>query len=550
MGKENDTRGKGFLDGLKNAAASFGAREGADAPRHTVATPSKAARDGDMPDEPAQESRVGDVLDTARMPKPKPASVSFGEIDDFYGDDAPGGTERGEFDGEREFAPGYTGGSDETVRDVLRRYLRNGWVRAGLAAFGILLAMYFSMQIYLKADSHVRTERANITVYSETIDVEGVAIRDETPIGASVSGAAVSAVRNGEKVLKGQPVINVFHSAEAAESYERIAELERQIARLMSLSTAYEDSADAVRNIENMLDEQMAQLSDIDGSGNLSGVADVKEEVSYLLSKRLVAMRRVENYQERVDALTREKETLEATYSQAPSTVNAPASGYYVSALDGYESLLDTSMLADMTAESLEDIMTKDVTAPDSGCGKLLKDFTWYLACPVPVKEAEDYLTVGSTYTLLLPYSKTGSMKATLAYLNANKDDPNSTKVLAIFRCTSLAAELCDLRTQPVKIQIRSYKGFNIKKNALHVKVSEREETDEDGNLLYEYEDRRSCVYVKVGNQIYAKRINILYNGENFVICGVSDQQDSSYLARYDEVITEGMNLYEGKIVD
>ena len=532
---------KNIKSAITSAAGSLrgGAKEHTDGSRSTVSTPSQTARTV-----PAfEESRVGDTLDTAEMPKPKPASVNYRAYEAMYGDrDEP----KYESKAEREFEKSYAGNASVTVRGLLHQYWQKLWVRLALGAFLILFGIFIIYQLYLNVYTSIKTETATISYYSETIDVEGIAIRDEQVIGGSVSGASVSAATNGEKVLKGQPVINIFHSAKAAAAYERIAEIDKQIAELKGMVTASEDSANAVTNIEKLIDEQMILLgNDIDGN-DLSNLGDVKNEVSYLLNKRLVAMKKVENYQDRIDELTREKESLESTYSQQPSTVNAPASGYYVNSLDGYENLLSPSMLEKLTADKLSSIMSKKVSVPEHSTGKLLSDFTWYLACPVPAKDAEDYLAVGSVYTLLLPYSKTGSMQGTLMYLNEG-DGKTS---LAVFQCTSLLSELCEMRSQPVKIQIRSYKGFNVKKSALHVRIRDIEEKDEQGNVTGSHEERYACVYTMVGNQIYAKKIDILYNGDKFVICNSSSELGSNYLSLYDEVITEGKGLYAGKIID
>lgn len=508
--------------------------------RSTVSAPSKAER---YTPPTVDEGSVGDSLDTSKMPKPKPASVNYRAYEAMYTEKSD---DQYESNAEREFDKSYSGTANMTIGGVLREYTKKLWVRLLLGAFVIFLVIFIMYQLYLNVYTSIKTETASITTYSETIDVEGVAIRDELVIGGSMSGSSVNAVTNGEKVLKGQPVINTFNSAKAAAAYERIEEIDKQIYELESMVTASEDSANAVTNIEKLIDEQMMLLSDCTIQNDLSALGDIKGEISYLLNKRLVAMKKVENYQNRINELTREKESLESAYSQQPSTINAPLSGYYVNSLDGYETLLDTTMLEELTADKLKRIMSQKVSAPEVSTGKLVKDFTWYLACPVPAKEAEDYLSVDSVYTLLLPYSKTGSMQGTLAYLN----DGDGNTSLAIFKCTSLLSELCEMRTQPVKIQIRSYRGFNIKKSALHVRIRDVEDKDDDGNVTGTHEERYACVYTMVGNQIYAKKIDILYNGEKFVICSANSENGSNYLSLYDEVITEGKGLYAGKIID
>lgn len=436
-------------------------------------------------------------------------------------------------------------GGELTLASYLGEYTKKLWVRIMLAVMAVFLLMYVAYQMYLNFYSDIKTEVAAISTYSETIDTEGIAVRDETIIDKTLTGASVSAVENGGKVSKDQTIINVFNSAEAAEAYTRIAGIESEIAELESMATASEDSATEVTNIEKQLDVQMNKLAQSVNDGNLSEIPEIKSNITYLMNKRLIAMRKVEDYQERIDVLNKQKTSLENSYKQSPSEIKAPTSGYYVNSLDGYENLLNTSMLSELTTEKLDSIMSQKVTVNENSAGKLITDFSWYLACPVSKKAAEDYLAVDSVYTLILPYSETGSIKGTLVYLNEGESD----ELLAVFKCYSLLSELCTMRSQPVKIQIRSYTGFNVKKSALHVYQEEVELTDDDGNVTGHKEIKYPCVYVIVGNQVVARRVNVVYNGDNFAICS-SNNTERGYLALYDKVITEGKGLYAGKIIN
>lgn len=499
---------------------------------------STAAYEGknlDFSQEQYADSLAADKIEASAMPKPKPASVNAKRYEEKFmgaGRRTVGGKE--------------SPGQEFTVKSVWKRYVQKRWFRVATVVAIAFMAILFGFQLYLGYYSNVKTEVVRLTTYSETIDVEGVAIRDEIPLSAAVGGLAVGAVKDGEKVSKGQAIVNIFGSDKAAAAYRRVTEIDREIEELKGMVTASEDSAEAVANIEKILDEQIMKLNAEVYDHDLSDVAEIKNNLSYLMNKRLVAMRKVEDYGDRIEELEREKQSLENTYSQKPSSVTAPSSGYYVNALDGYEDQLKTNMLDTLTAESLSDILSRKPAATDNGSGKLMQNFVWYLACPVSQKKAEDYLAVGSVYTLILPYSETGSMQATLAYLNREE---NSDKVLAIFKCSSLGSELSHIRRQPVRIQIRSYEGYSVKKSALHVTVSQVEDKDKEGNVIGTHEERHPIVYVVIAGQLFSRRVDILYNGDKTVICSAKTE-GSNYLAMYDEVVTEGKGLYERKIVN
>lgn len=54
-------------------------------------------------------------------------------------------------------------------------------------------------------------------------------------------------------------------------------------------------------------------------------------------------------------------------------------------------------------------------------------------------------------------------------------------------------------------------------------------------------------VYVDNGYMIKFKPIEVIYTGDGYMLCKVSE--DKSGLVLYDEVVIGGRNLYDGKIV-
>ena len=59
---------------------------------------------------------------------------------------------------------------------------------------------------------------------------------------------------------------------------------------------------------------------------------------------------------------------------------------------------------------------------------------------------------------------------------------------------------------------------------------------------------------MRIGNEISFKQIEPIYSGEDYVISNVSVKDeniadDTEVLRVYDQIVTEGANLYDGKII-
>ena len=366
-----------------------------------------------------------------------------------------------------------------------------------------------------------------------------------------MSNTSVMTLQNGEKISKGDPIVNIFSSEPEARAYERVSEINRELSVLDSMKTATEDGANAVGIINKQLDKKMVELNKASQQRDMSEAVEIKNNISYLLNKRLVAMRQMEDYNARVERLNKEKEELESKYSKQPDTIIAPDSGYFADSCDGYETLLNTSMVGELTLKKLNEIMNKEVSPPEKTIGKLVNSFSWYLACPVSAKDS-DFLLSGDTYKLFLPYSEKESIEAVLDRIDKQNGDDT---FLALFKCSSLASELCTVRRQPVKIQKCSYEGFAIPKSALHAGVKRvtyknphPESEYPRAHLVCVTDITYPSVYAIVAGQIKEKEVSIIYGTDKMVIC--SPKNGGNYLSLGDTVVITERGLYDGKLLD
>ena len=60
-------------------------------------------------------------------------------------------------------------------------------------------------------------------------------------------------------------------------------------------------------------------------------------------------------------------------------------------------------------------------------------------------------------------------------------------------------------------------------------------------------------VYVIQGNTVAFKKVEKLYENEGYYIVKIMsahDEDHASYISMFDQIITSGKNLYEGKIIE
>lgn len=420
----------------------------------------------------------------------------------------------------------------------------------------MLLIAYLTYQIYQAAYTQIRTEQALSIELSDDINAVGITIRDETLVENGYSGVIVPAVAEGGKVSKGQVIAYVFKTAEDANAYNRITEINEQIEEFKSMETAKDESS----SIDKLLEERINALAIAVSDGELELVDDIRADITYLLNKRQIYRHDVDDFDERIEQLEAEKSELKTKYDIEPKTVKAQEAGYFVSNVDGHENELGTKDSKNLTPDDV-DRLIDSLTYVDTSkyIGKIADDYKWHLVAAIPVEESEK-LKVGRAYTIKLPYAEVGSVRATLESINvADGED----RVVVQFVCNYLLAELTAIRSQPIVIQVQSYSGIGIKTEALSSQTVTRElvvsasdayayGVEPDGNeknITVEYEEEQVGVYVLWGTEVVFRYVDVLYSRDGITVVK-NKTGESKYLKLYDDVIIEGRNLYDGKIVN
>ena len=122
----------------------------------------------------------------------------------------------------------------------------------------------------------------------------------------------------------------------------------------------------------------------------------------------------------------------------------------------------------------------------------------------------------------------------TYVHLIKNVD---SSKSLVIFRCNLMNEQLTSLRKVEGKIVMDEFKGLRVSRDAVRL--------DENGN---------SGVYVRRGNMVNFRSLNIIYSEDSFVIAAKPSEDSNiklshTHLKLYDEVIISGKELTDGMVI-
>ena len=114
----------------------------------------------------------------------------------------------------------------------------------------------------------------------------------------------------------------------------------------------------------------------------------------------------------------------------------------------------------------------------------------------------------------------------TVMAVNAEKDG----SCAVVLQSDTLSEVLNSLRKQTVTIRFKSYSGIRVSNKAIH------------------FEEDQMGVYIVEGAVAHFAPIEKVYSNDEYMLCK-TDTELKDALQAYDQVIVEGKDLYDGKVV-
>lgn len=408
--------------------------------------------------------------------------------------------------------------------------IKSPLVKNIIIVFLCMLMVFFviyPITVFTGDKNQLKTQTAISKTVYKTLDVEAFAVREEVLIDNSVSGTVIPVVKNGSKVAVGDTVANVYFDGNAAETAARLEELQSEIQYYSSIqSNSIGTLQTDISVYKNGVADALYALSDAVENNEMSNIYTLSRKFREALTKKQIVMGKQIDVSDTLTKLTAEYAAVKNSFT-VKAGVTVQNAGYYVNAADGYESTVDFSTVKKLKFDDVNDILTATPkTVSSSNVGKLITDYNWYLVLNTE-KSALGDIATGSEVTVTVANSAVGDIVMKVSAINVID---GSDKVTLILTSNLMNEDIAQLRNVSIKIRIKSYTGLSVDNRALRTVDGEK------------------GVYIKVGNIIRFRKVGIVYTDEN-IILSQTPKDGSGYLEQYDEIILEGTQLYESKLL-
>lgn len=411
--------------------------------------------------------------------------------------------------------------------------MKNGKLIKILAIAAIFIVVGFVvLKIYDLTSGSLTTQTVYEQTVLDTVDADMFIIRDEILLSSDSTGVIVPIAANGERVSRGSEIAAVFLNETTAENFNRLGTLKDRLASYQKINSQLRLANLDIGKLTNEINADFLSIVNAAYENDFSTLSDDELSFAEKLSRKQISLNEAVDCTQKIADLESEIALLES--SAIPlQIISADTSGYYVSKPDGYENILTTADIATLSAAQLDVAFSAEKKeVPSNSLGKIISGYNWYVACRIDSGKLKDY-TEGDSIKLILGDSEDDVVVATLDKMITV--DINES--IAIFKCNLMNDELATLRKVSGKIVIDEITGCKVRKDAVRV--------DENGV---------SNVFVRRGNIVSIRSLNIVYTGDNFVIAAAPSEKSGiklpyAHVKLYDEVVTSGKDLHDGMVI-
>lgn len=392
----------------------------------------------------------------------------------------------------------------------------------GLLALA-LVSVYIIAQCFVIFRRSYKTETAIKYTLAESITLDGVVAFDSVDVAGS--GDLGYLVQDGERVTNGTIVAEVYTDDSQGLQRERLDRLERTITLL---TKSQNSTGSDLSVLTNQTKQALYNLLDKINTAQYSGITDAENTFLLAQNRLQVSTGQTEGFADTIAALQVEYDSIKAQLD-ALQTITATTNGYFSSTAASPAIAADRQALDDADPATLQKMLADGFPAAATDrAGQITTGFSWkfYAVCDLDTAARFDNI---SSVKISVPGKQNTPLFATVEEVALDKDNGIAKIVL---QCQTINAEVLSFGQETAQIDLKTYEGIRIDKEALHIVDGQR------------------GVYVKYGNLQRFLKITTLYENDSYILIPENGKIGTDNEVRlYDEIIVQGTDLQDGKLL-
>ena len=402
--------------------------------------------------------------------------------------------------------------------------------RIAIAAVCIAILSYTVFHMISLFSGELSTVVVRSATEETRLEFDGYIFRDEKVVFSSYQGAIDYKVADGLKLSAGQAYATVYERGNNANISDLIGQIDRRIAVLEEATSSGKSLHDLPSINEDIANEYLGIVKRL-ADGDMRGISENIDGMTAQLGQVSMLTNEKSPLKATLEALYGERERIKGADGESIQ-LKADKSGYFYSNVDGYENTFTLDAAYSMTPDKYHEYSSSIAEAYTEGTpvGKMVYSSDWAFVTMVST-EYSKHFEEGRSYVTSFMKSENIDIPLTLA---KKVVDRASNSVLMIFQCDRMPSGFDFARSQSVQVIVSSITGINVPKSVTH---------RSDGSYY---------VYILKGSVVFERKLDIIYEGSDYytVRDGVEDDGDDIYLQSNDNLILNGNNLFDGRILE
>ncbi|MCQ2490034.1 MAG: hypothetical protein MJ079_00405 [Ruminococcus sp.] len=398
----------------------------------------------------------------------------------------------------------------------------------------ILLLIIFISIVY---NFRNRPEETAVALMSDAVaskELSGVFIRNEEVRYCSGNGIISYNVADGGKLGNGTVIAEIYPDDTQIGRNREIEKLTRELDILKKIQNPGTIESAQPSTLSASIEESYRSLIYSRDTGDYETLKKNMEDLVVDMSTYQIITKQVSGFNQQITDINAELALLKSESTKPTETITSPRSAYFISYCDGYEDELTPDKLDKLTISELNSIV--DRKSDDKQIvGKLIDGFGWYLAGVIDNSRKE--YAIGGNVKLRFD----SSAETFDAVIKDVRDEGSAARSIIILECDQFNYDLVKHRVEKCEIIKGEYRGLKVPRESIRfADVTETaSSSEEDGAEPADTTVNYKGVYIMKGEQITFKKIDVIFEGSDYVLSEVHED-DPSYLSLYDDILIEG----------
>ncbi len=388
--------------------------------------------------------------------------------------------------------------------------------------------------VYHMNNENYKTETAIFSRENDAVSFKAVYVRDEEILNYSGAGVVSYTVPDGGKLANGSVIAEIYADGSQIDVKQRIDKLQSDLELIKKIQNPGTAESAQPGSISALINEKYRSVIDAREKGKIGDISDDADELVVLMSTYQMMTDETVDLTKRMNDIKTELQKLQASEMVPMDTIVSDKSAYFVSYADGYEDTFAADKLGDITPELIEKVEDSEKSSEKGVIGKLIKSCDWYVVGVIDNKERQ----FAAEEDVKLKFQSTSEMIDGTVQEIRGTDTPG--KDIVIVKCDEITYDLVQHRTERVEMIKGEYEGIKVPRKAIRFKDIEEKKVDEKTGEETVTTVNSKGVYIKLGEQISFKRVDVVYEGDNFVLSAINAGSD--YVSMYDDVVVEGVD--------